>query len=75
MSKTTQLRATALRVRPEVARLRAVGGLTERVVVDGQSLLGWCSRTGADFVDTLRALREAADAVDDRRDPEKSRRR
>jgi hypothetical protein len=62
MSKTTQLRARAMRSRPEVARLRSIGGLTERVVVDGQSLLGWCGRTGANFEDILRGLREAADA-------------
>ena len=61
MSKITDDRARALRSRPEVGRLRAVGGLTQRVLVDGPSLLTWCTRTGARLQDVLDALGTAAD--------------
>jgi hypothetical protein len=49
MSRTTRARAKALRPRPEVARLRALGGLSQRVVVDGMSILQWCARVGATY--------------------------
>ncbi len=61
MSKTTKLRARALRLRPEVARLRAAGGLTPQVLVDGASLGVWSARVGADVQAVLEVLREAAD--------------
>jgi hypothetical protein len=49
MSRTTRARAKALRPRLEVARLRAHGGLSQRVVVDGMSILQWCARVGATY--------------------------
>ena len=61
MSKTTELRDRAMRQRPEIARLRAVGSLTQRVLVDGRSVLRWCARTGADPLEVLLRVREAAD--------------
>lgn len=65
MSTKSRARARSLRTRPEVARLRAVGGLTKRVVVDGASVLAWCQRVGAQFIDVGRTLADAA-AVGDR---------
>jgi hypothetical protein len=62
MSKTTKAREKALRVRPEVARLRATGGLSHRVVVDGSSVLRWCGRSKADYTATVCAIADAADA-------------
>lgn len=60
MSKKTKLRAKTLRVRPEVARLRAIGGLTSRVIVDGVSIGRWCERTGVVYRDVLQAVVAAA---------------
>lgn len=60
MSKTTKIRAKVLRGRPEIARLRAVGGLSPRVLVDGASILAWCSRSKANYRATISAIVDAA---------------
>ena len=62
MSKATKAREKTLRVRTEVGRLRAVGGLSLRVVVDGASVLRWCDRSGADYDATVTAIVDAASA-------------
>lgn len=64
MSEKTKARTKALRTRPEVARLRAVGGLTSRIIVDGASVERWCKRTGAIFGDVVQAVAAAAVAGD-----------
>jgi hypothetical protein len=64
MSHKTKARTKALRTRPEVARLRAVGGLTSRIIVDGASVERWCKRTGATFRDVVEAVVAAAVAGD-----------
>ena len=45
MSRTTRQQEALPRQRLELGRLRALGGLTRRVLVDGQAILKWC--TGA----------------------------
>lgn len=60
MGRTTKERARALQKRPELARLRAAGGLTTRVVVDGPSLARWCSRVGLVYPQLIGAIVDAA---------------
>ena len=51
VSEKTKHRDRWLRSRPELGRLRAVGGLTRTVVVDGASISKWCTRVGATYDD------------------------
>ena len=66
MSKKTKERTKWLNSRPELGRLRAVGGLTRSVLVDGASIAKWCTRVGVSFMDVVEQIVEAADASDRR---------
>jgi len=61
MSRTTRARAKALRPRLEVARLRAHGGLSQRVVVDGLSILAWCARVSATYAALIAEMAATAE--------------
>jgi hypothetical protein len=62
MSARTKHRDRQLRGRPEVGRLRAVGGLSPQVIVDGLSLLRWCERLDRvdNYAGVVQAIVDAA---------------
>lgn len=62
MSRVGKARARALRARAEVGRLRAVGGVSRQVIVDGASIIAWCRRTGASYEAVMDDLLSASNA-------------
>src|SRR6185503_14603026 len=62
MSKASRDQDKYIARRPELGRLRAVGGLSERVIVDGVSIERWCTRTGWSPAQLVAEMITAADA-------------
>ena len=66
MSETSRQQEALLRSRLELGRLRAVGELSRRLLVDGQSIQKWCVGSGVPFQQAIGEI--VAAATDGRRE-------